>query len=558
MEDLQKYNLQSEFDSLYANSKNGDNLNRAHSLITSNDNIDYAISKFSHNNGVTKNDILESLNGASKYTRTYKNYNGMRQVVLDYRDSIALTAVLQVLEPWLEARYYKHSYAGRPLRLANNALSRAVSLINVAKTYQCVRVTMPKLLDDCTSTNITRSLWSLGVHDKRVLSFISDINKPEIVKSPEYSKIWTNILLTKLDNWISTQWEDFPAKDVRYLQRKHTGLKDGFMVRYGNELLIMSKSYTSSNRWRHAMIKWCSDNRIRAKINQYDLKSQYCDFIGFKLHVVAKGGTRYGYVANTHVSDVKMVQLKVNIKAQIKSIQANSYSPRSVILFNNFVSRIKDYYQYATHVNLDFDVLSKIEYRTLNARMKLTRKIGRYSAQSKVYKSRNKGMRPNSRVSIIAGIPLNVAGAIKHKNPMNYSQDKNIYSVNGRRKIKKQTTLPLRWVNELIAKSKYTSNNVDYINNRIQHYVDDGGKCFVTGTLLKPNDVHCHHVVPKTHGGNNHYDNLVIVHHTVHKLIHSNNTEFIKQSIDDLDITSHQIKKLNLLRQKAGNKPISI
>ena len=63
--------------------------------------------------------------------------------------------------------------------------------------------------------------------------------------------------------------------------------------------------------------------------------------------------------------------------------------------------------------------------------------------------------------------------------------------------------------------------SVEYNDNRIALYVAQKGKCAVSGVELEANQVDCHHKKPLVLGGNDSYQNLIIVSDVVHILIHS-------------------------------------
>ncbi|MCC0686468.1 HNH endonuclease signature motif containing protein, partial [Clostridioides sp. ZZV14-6345] len=67
-------------------------------------------------------------------------------------------------------------------------------------------------------------------------------------------------------------------------------------------------------------------------------------------------------------------------------------------------------------------------------------------------------------------------------------------------------------------------------------------------------EVHCHHKVPLKSGGTDKYDNLIIVHKDIHKLIHSTNIKLILQSSKDWTVKSKS--KFNQLRKQANLEPI--
>lgn len=65
--------------------------------------------------------------------------------------------------------------------------------------------------------------------------------------------------------------------------------------------------------------------------------------------------------------------------------------------------------------------------------------------------------------------------------------------------------------------------------------------------------MHCHHVNPKKQGGNDRYSNLKYVAELVHILIHATQGETVERYMEMLKLTETQLKKLNVLRCKAGN-----
>lgn len=54
-------------------------------------------------------------------------------------------------------------------------------------------------------------------------------------------------------------------------------------------------------------------------------------------------------------------------------------------------------------------------------------------------------------------------------------------------------------------------------------------------------------------GGSDKYNNLVMLHYIVHKLVHTTKTSTITKLIGELNLNEEQINKVNELRIKAGN-----
>ena len=101
-----------------------------------------------------------------------------------------------------------------------------------------------------------------------------------------------------------------------------------------------------------------------------------------------------------------------------------------------------------------------------------------------------------------------------------------------------------------LRRGNFGKRSIEYMENRISRFVGQSGKCYITGMRLYPDEVHCHHKIPLQLGGNDKYDNLIIVHKDIHKLIHSTNIKLILQSTKDWTIKSKS--KFNQLRKYAN------
>ena len=94
--------------------------------------------------------------------------------------------------------------------------------------------------------------------------------------------------------------------------------------------------------------------------------------------------------------------------------------------------------------------------------------------------------------------------------------------------------------------------SVEYYDNRISHFSAQWGKCAVTGKSFETlSEIHCHHIVPKEHGGTDKYDNLVLITSNVNRLIHAKTHETIEKYRVMLNLTNSQLAAVNALRNKA-------
>lgn len=95
--------------------------------------------------------------------------------------------------------------------------------------------------------------------------------------------------------------------------------------------------------------------------------------------------------------------------------------------------------------------------------------------------------------------------------------------------------------------------SIEYVDNRISHLSAQYGKCAITKKNFEhTSDIHCHHKLPKSKGGKDNYNNLVLVLEPVHKLIHATNKELICQYIEILQLNKSQLEKINNYRQMAN------
>ena len=100
------------------------------------------------------------------------------------------------------------------------------------------------------------------------------------------------------------------------------------------------------------------------------------------------------------------------------------------------------------------------------------------------------------------------------------------------------------------------SATIEYNDNRLSLYCGQQGKCAVTKEELKIGHMHCHHIRPKSKGGDDGYQNLIFVTDIVHKIIHAKTDETIKILLQALEMSPSVMRKLNKYRLLAGNDEI--
>ena len=129
------------------------------------------------------------------------------------------------------------------------------------------------------------------------------------------------------------------------------------------------------------------------------------------------------------------------------------------------------------------------------------------------------------------------------------------YTADGRLKIHENLKFDTT-VLFMLMREKYTNRSIEYMDNRISLWSAQHGKCAITKKVLWFDEIHCHHKKPLSKGGSDNYQNLIIVHKDVHKLIHATNKDTINAYLKTIEPTQTMLNKINKLREKVGNDSI--
>lgn len=598
------YDMQFIYDKLYADSKNGNNFYKLIEIIGSKSNIRLAYrnpktnkgSKTAGTDGLTIKDIW-NINDDEliiKIRSMLKDYRpkSVRRVYIPkvgsnqkrplgiptIWDRIFQQCILQVIEPICEAKFYNHSYGFRPNRSTHHAVSRVVTLINIAKHHYCVDIDIKSFFDNVNHGKLLRQIWSLGIRDKRLICIISKLLKSEIEGegvptkgTPQggiISPLLSNIVLNELDWWVSNQWETIKTKNWKGANytfygyaRKYTNLKDGFIVRYADDFKIMCRSYIDAQRYYHATVDFLN-KRLGLEVSPekskiINLKRNSSEFLGFKIKAIVKHSARHGYVAKTDISDKAMKNIKKNLKNKIKDIQRKP-TVEKVINNNLMVKGVQNYYSIATNIYNNLTIVNYTLLKSTKIRLRSCSKIIEFQETPEQFQKFTKGIRKNTKVFSVMGVPLLPITGVSHKTPKNFSQDTCNFTSKGRKNIHNKLKAIPRHVLRQVQNSYSKTRSIEYNDNRLSKYVAQYGKCYITGEFIGIDRVHCHHIKPIKLGGGDEYKNLIIVDVEIHKLIHSTEELKINEILTFIKLNKKQVEKLNNLRASVGNKPIKI
>ena len=609
------YDMQTAFDKLYADSVSGRQFRNLVELIQRPENIMLAYRNLRKNSGsktagVDKKTISDLNKWSDKklvnhVQRKLDWYvpNAVRRVEIPkdngkkrplgiptIMDRLIQQCILQVLEPICEAKFFKRSNGFRPTHSAENAIAQAERMIQNIGCYYVIDIDIHGFFDNVNHGKLLKQMWALGIRDKKLLSIISAMLKAEVagIGFPEkgtpqggiISPLLSNIVLNELDWWVASQWEEMPTKrnyvhriyangtpdksnTIRAL-RSYTKLKECYLVRYADDFKIFCKKHSDAVKLFEATKQWLWE-RLGLEISPekskiVNVKRHYSEFLGFKLKVREKGKKPDGskrYVIEAHVRDKALKKIRARSKEIIGQIR-RTYDPkmeyRLIQKYNSYLIGVHNYYCIATHVNLDiheiaFDVKKSL-YNRLKHRLQRTGSISNRYIQEKYGRSRE--------VRYLNGHAVVPIAYVQHRVPMDRKNRVNPYMPECRTEIHKNLAgLNLAVMNHLMN-TPAGQQSVEYNDNRIALYVAQKGKCAVSGIALDANQVDCHHKKPLSLGGDDSYQNLIIVSDAVHILIHSSSERTIKKYLNDLQLNSKQLAKLNNLRKLAEMPQITL
>ncbi|WP_404815081.1 group II intron reverse transcriptase/maturase [Psychrobacillus glaciei] len=446
------------FTDLYQRAKNKESFHLLYDIITSRNNILLAYriiksnkeSKTPGTDGKTivdmekrsENELVEEIQSKLKNYRPMKvrrklieKDNGkIRPLGIPcILDRIIQQCFKQVLEPMAEAHFYNHSYGFRPLRSTHHAMARIQFLVNQSKLHYVVDVDIKGFFDNINHTLLIKQLWNLGIRDRQVLACISKMLKAEVdgegiptKGSPQgglLSPLLSNIVLNELDQWIANQWELFPlhknlkTREGQLLAKKRTHLKEGYIVRYADDLKIICRDWKTAEKWYHAVKRYLKD-RLKLDISPekskiINLRKNESAFLGFTIRANRKGKKR---VAHTFVKAEKMQKIKADAKKRLEILRT-SPTTQNAMRFNSFVLGLHNYFNRATHVNLAF---SRLAYEIGASMYNRLKPVGKYKHPNNPPPVYKKFYGSGSKTYKIAGVYLLPLGIIKTKNVIGF------------------------------------------------------------------------------------------------------------------------------------------
>ena len=475
----------------------------------------------------------------------------------------------QILEPICEAHFSQHSYGFRPNCSVENAIADTSNRLQRSHLHYVIEFDIKGFFDNVNHSKLIKQMWTLGIRDKHLLGKIKSILKAPI-KLPDgkliypskgtpqggiISPLLANIVLNELDHWIESNWEENPVvykysavmnptgtvkKGNGYAGMRKTNLKEMYIVRYADDFRIFCRTKTAAEKTKIAVTKWLKE-RLKLEVSPektkiINAKHRYSEFLGFKIKLHSKGGKM---VVKSHISDKQLQDKEKALVAQIKRIARPQVGKQheEIWKYNLMVRGIQNYYRIATNISFDCSKLNRAVMTVIKNRLKGINRKGRNLTPNEKARYGKSAM-----LRYLTEEPIYPIGYVQFKIPKN--------------KCKKEE---VQWIDKiklkLLRQSLY-GRSIEYADNRISLYSAQKGKCAVTGeSFNSTEEIHCHHKIPKSKGGTDDYDNLILVTATVHKLIHATDTETIQKH---LKTCKPDVGKLNVLRKLVGNTILEV
>ena len=599
------YDMQPTFDKLYADSKNGKTFTKLMDIISSEENIRLAYRNIKRNGGSTtagtdkrtiadieKLPVNQYVSIVQRKLMFYKpkpvkrveipKPNGkMRPLgIPTIIDRLVQQCILQVMEPICEAKFYERSNGFRPNRSAENAIAQCYKMINLQKLYYVVDVDIKGFFDNVNHGKLLKQIWTLGIRDKRLLCIISKILKSEIEGegipdkgTPQgglISPLLSLIVLNELDWWVSSQWETFTPNGVKKgnmkgskgwlsYARKYTNLKDGYVVRYADDFKIMCRNYTDAQRYYHATIDFLK-SRLKLDISPekskvVNLRKNSSDFLGFKIKVLPKGKTRYGYIAKTDMSDKAIKKVTAELKAKVINIRKHTTVGR-INAYNMAVIGIQNYYCIATNI---YNNLTDVNYAllpTFRTRLSCIGSTIPFAETPYEFQQKTVGIKKETKIITVGKMPLLPLTGVHHKHPINFSQDITSYTAKGREKIHKSVQCVKTQELRNVMKYRNPNESIEFNDNSISAYLVQQGNCYVMGNRLNVHQMKCIRKIPVGEGGTDKHTNIAFISEEIWRAVMTEDISETIKIMKKFNMDDKQRRRFNRLRENYGLLPI--
>lgn len=292
------------------------------------------------------------------------------------KDRVMQTAVANIIEPILEGKFYKHSYGFRPLRSIEHATAYISTLTVRNKRHFVVEGDIKGYFDNINHKILLNKLWKFGIRDKRVIAIIKRMLKAGIegitstneIGTPQGSTISTllaNVYLNDFDHWVSKQWLDFDSNDnYATKQGMHralgkTNLKQGHLIRYADDWIILTDSEEAAIRWKKVCKNYLRD-KLKIELSEEktkitDLRKSHMTFLG--IDFVKVKGKSNNFTLRSYPNMERLLDKRTKLIKCLREIRKAHRSNDKAKLFiaiqnyNSVVRGLNNFYRHCTGYN---------------------------------------------------------------------------------------------------------------------------------------------------------------------------------------------------------------
>ena len=417
-------------------------------------------------------------------------------------DRIVQETVRMVLEPIYESDFLNCSYGFRPNRRTMDAISVCYRMIEPTKKYYWViegdikgcfssidrRILMKLLRSRIADRKLTDMIYrflKVGYQEKGIMHKSNMGTSQGAILSP----ILANVYLHEFDKWWSVNFDpDRNGKEAR--RRKHLG--NFILVRYCDDFIILSNATKQATETMKERVAEFLRDELKLELSQEKTAITHVtegfDFLGFHIR---KYRSRNGVIIEPAKSNIQSVKNKI---AEYLDRRNHEYAVVNIIRALNPV--IRGWANYYRSVS-SYHTFHSLDYHLCRKFLKWYR--GKYQLPPR--RGTREGLRWIDKKE-----PLHLCQFTEVKlTRYSWERKSNPYL---EMKVKRMTDKPFPKVN-------WYGNSERNGDLQIQCFQRDRGVC--QACMRCKTNLHAHHIIPLSGGGEDTLDNLTAVCEDCHR-----------------------------------------